>query len=93
LSSQPSISIYFAVPAIDGHFFIGRDIWGAQNHTKVKDMKRLKHPVKHVVVGHMGVQTEPCFKVYECAVKMRSIQDNAMGNKGLLDVSANFYVS
>lgn len=40
----------------------------------------------------MGVQTEPCFNLYTCSIKMRAIQDNSIGNKGLADVSANFYV-
>lgn len=56
-------------------------------------MPRLRHPVRYVVVGHMGVQTEPCFNIYTCSIKMRAIQDNSIGSKGLLDVSANFYVS
>lgn len=84
---------YFTVPNLGGHYIIDREKWGALNHSKLINMTRLKHPVKYVVVGHMGVQTEPCFNIYTCSVKMRSIQDNSIGNRGLLDVSANFYVS
>lgn len=83
---------YFTVPNLNGHYIIDREKWGALNHSKLLNLTRLSHPVKYVVVGHMGVQTEPCFNIYTCSVKMRSIQDNAIGNKGLLDVSANFYV-
>jgi peptidoglycan recognition protein LA len=78
---------------LEGHYIIDREKWGALNHSKIVEMKKLKHPTKYVVVGHMGVQTEPCFNIYTCSVKMRAIQDNAIGNKGYFDVSANFYVS
>lgn len=72
---------------------LDREKWGAINTKSMQNMTKLMHPVKYVVIGHMGVQTEPCFNIYTCSVKMRAVQDNAIGNKMLVDLSGNFYVN
>lgn len=68
-------------------------MWGAVNVTNLKNLSSLHHPIPYVVIGHMGVQTESCFNIYTCSVKMRSIQDNGIGTKQMVDLGGNFYVS
>lgn len=68
-------------------------MWGAFNVTSLKNLSTLHHPVPYVVIGHMGVQTESCFNIYTCSIKMRAIQDNGIGTKQMADLGGNFYVS
>lgn len=53
----------------------------------------LTHPIPYVLVTHVGVQSNPCDNVYNCSIKMRTIQDSAIAEKSLEDLPANFYVN
>ncbi|CAO1316046.1 unnamed protein product [Diamesa tonsa] len=76
----------------NGHYILDRQMWGAFNVSSVKNLSALHHPIPYVVIGHMGVQTESCFNIYSCSVKMRAIQDNGIGTKQMADLGGNFYL-
>uniref|UniRef100_A0A1B0FQA6 Peptidoglycan recognition protein family domain-containing protein n=1 Tax=Glossina morsitans morsitans TaxID=37546 RepID=A0A1B0FQA6_GLOMM len=76
----------------DGHLVVERDQWGASENAKNLTIP-LKHPIPYVMITHIGVQSQPCYNIYKCSIKMRSIQDAAIAEKGLPDISSNFYVS
>lgn len=83
-----------AVPTLgNGHLIIDRIQWGARDSRVADDAPRLQRPVPHVIITHVGVQSNPCGNVYNCSVKMRTIQDAAIAEKGQDDLNANFYVS
>ena len=83
----------FLVPNLgNGHLVVDRLQWGASelaNKLKVP----LEHPIPYVLITHIGVQSTPCYNIYKCSIKMRTIQDSAIAEKGLPDIQANFYVS
>lgn len=87
-------SPFISVPNLgNGHLLIDRRQWGASNIKDVSKRIPLHHPVQYVIITHIGVQSRPCDNVYACSIKMRTIQDSAIAEKGLFDVPANFYVS
>lgn len=82
------------VPTLsNGHLIIDRHQWGAGPSRLSRAARHLQPPIPHVIVTHVGVQSRPCDTVYNCSVKMRTIQDAAVAQKGADDVNANFYVS
>lgn len=78
----------------NGHLIIDRKQWGSiqidESSTKAVP---LAHPIPYVIITHIGVQSKPCDNVYNCSIKMRTIQDSAIAERGLIDMPANFYVS
>lgn len=34
----------------------------------------------------------PCFTIYTCSIKIRSVQDNSIASKNLPEINGNFYV-
>lgn len=75
-----------------GHLVIDRKQWGAASITGTANLT-LKHPIPRVIITHVGVQSNPCDNVYNCSIKMRTIQDSAIAEKQIPDIPANFYVS
>lgn len=53
----------------------------------------LDHPIPHVIVTHIGGLSNPCDSVYNCSIKMRTIQDKAIAEHNKVDIKANFYVN
>lgn len=77
-----------------GHLVIDRKQWGATDLPSGNGKPiPLKHPIPYVFLTHIGVQSKPCNNVYNCSIKMRTIQDSAIAEKRFTDISANFYVS
>ncbi|XP_017840744.2 peptidoglycan-recognition protein LA isoform X1 [Drosophila busckii] len=76
----------------NGHLVIERNQWGASDNTQ-KLQVPLPHPAPYVLITHIGVQSQPCFNIYKCSIKMRTIQDSAIAEKNLPDIQSNFYVS
>lgn len=74
----------------NGHLIIDREQWGAQ--TVNASFPKLEHPIPYVLITHIGVQSSPCYNVYKCSIKMRTIQDSSIAEQKLLDVKSNFYV-
>ncbi|XP_073840307.1 peptidoglycan recognition protein LA isoform X1 [Musca autumnalis] len=75
----------------NGHIVVDRLQWGASelaNKLKVP----LNHPIPYVLITHIGVQSTSCYTIYKCSIKMRTIQDSAIAEKGLPDIQSNFYV-
>lgn len=70
---------------------IDRKQWGAASIST--NLPILDHPIPHVIITHIGVQSQPCDNVYNCSIKMRTIQDSAIAEKNFGDLQANFYVS
>lgn len=66
--------------------------WGASELANKLHVP-LKHPIPYVLITHIGVQSTPCYTIYKCSIKMRTIQDSAIAEKGLPDIQSNFYVS
>lgn len=66
--------------------------WGASELANKLSVP-LKHPIPYVMITHIGVQSNPCYTIYKCSIKMRTIQDSAIAEKGLPDIQSNFYVS
>lgn len=82
------------VPTLsNGHLIIDRHQWGASESKLPNGGEQLQTPIPHVIITHIGVQSRPCDNVYNCSIKMRSIQDSSIAVKGRDDVNANFYVS
>lgn len=87
------IIIQFLVPNLgNGHLVIDREQWGASEQP-TNLTKKLEHPIPYVLITHVGVQNTPCFNVYKCSIKMRTIQDSSVAEKYLPDINSNFYVS
>lgn len=83
----------FLVPNLgNGHLVVDRLQWGASELANKLSVP-LKHPIPYVLITHIGVQSTPCYNIYKCSIKMRTIQDSAIAEKGLPDIQANFYVS
>jgi len=83
----------FSVPNLgNGHLVIDREQWGAAKTTPALTIP-LKRPIPYVLITHIGVQSLPCENIYKCSIKMRTIQDSAIAEKGLPDIQSNFYVS
>ncbi|XP_013109991.1 peptidoglycan-recognition protein LA isoform X1 [Stomoxys calcitrans] len=76
----------------NGHLVIDRMQWGASDLVANKLSVPLKHPIPYVLITHIGVQSVPCYNIYKCSIKMRTIQDSAIAEKGLVDIQSNFYV-
>ncbi|XP_041673616.1 peptidoglycan-recognition protein LA isoform X1 [Drosophila eugracilis] len=76
----------------NGHLVIDREQWGAAKTTPALTIP-LKRPIPYVLITHIGVQSLPCENIYKCSIKMRTIQDSAIAEKGLPDIQSNFYVS
>lgn len=76
----------------NGHLVIDRKRWGAA-HIPNELSKNLEHPIPYVIITHIGVQSRPCDNLYNCSIKMRTIQDSAIAEKKWNDLPANFYVS
>lgn len=76
----------------NGHLVIDRKQWGAVNIPN-EFIKKLEHPIPYVLITHIGVQSRPCDNVYNCSIKMRTIQDSAIAERKWHDLPANFYVS
>lgn len=94
LSIPINFSSIHQVPTLsNGHLIIDRHQWGAGPSKLANGGKRLQAPIPHVIITHVGVQSRPCDTVFNCSIKMRTIQDSAVAEKGLDDVNANFYVS
>lgn len=74
----------------NGHLVIDRKQWGASEYANIS--YTLEHPIPYVLITHVGVQSTPCFNVYKCSIKMRTIQDSAIAERGLPDITSNFYV-
>lgn len=70
---------------------VDRKQWGASDQA-TNLTHRLNHPIPYVMITHVGVQSVPCFTIYKCSIKMRTIQDSSIAEKGLPDISSNFYV-
>lgn len=89
--------MYISVPNLgNGHLIIDRHQWGANGHNKKdksSEIQTLDHPIPYVIITHVGVQSKPCHNVYKCSIKMRTIQDSAIAERGLPDLPANFYVN
>lgn len=85
----------FSVPNLgQGHLVIDRRQWGSsQDSNSTGQMIKLDHPIPYVMITHIGVQSEPCNNVYQCSIKMRTIQDSTIAERRLPDMTANFYVS
>ena len=77
----------------NGHLVIDRKQWGSTEVNADGQLPLLKHPIPYVLVSHVGVQSNPCDNVYNCSIKMRTIQDSAIAERSLDDLPANFYVS
>ncbi|KAL5291598.1 PGRPLA family protein [Megaselia abdita] len=75
----------------NGHLVIDREQWGASDQPTNLTIP-LDHPVPYVLITHVGVQNTPCFNVYKCSIKMRTIQDSSVAEKYLPDINSNFYV-
>ncbi|XP_055534430.1 peptidoglycan-recognition protein LA isoform X3 [Wyeomyia smithii] len=96
LSSQPEIlfgNSYASgtIPNLgNGHLVIDRQNWGAQ--PEVHGRYPLSPPIPYVLITHIGVQSAPCLDMYRCSIKMRTIQDAAVAEIGLPDISNNFYL-
>lgn len=75
----------------NGHLVIDRIQWGSSDRSVRKH--RLEQPIPYVLITHIGVQSVPCYNVYKCSIKMRTIQDAAIAEKNLTDIPANFYVA
>lgn len=75
-----------------GHLVIDRKQWGAASITGTVNLT-LDQPIIRVIITHVGLQSKPCDNVYNCSIKMRTIQDSAIAEKKLPDMPANFYVS
>lgn len=71
------------------HIIIDRKQWGA---AKVSVAPSLEHPIPHVIITHVGGLSNPCDSVYNCSIKMRTIQDKAIAEQNKIDIKANFYV-
>lgn len=85
--------ISFEVPNLgNGHLVIDRKQWGAADIPNELN-KSLEHPIPYVLITHIGVQSKPCDNLYNCSIKMRTIQDSAIAEKKWGDLPANFYVS
>lgn len=94
--SKCSNKCVLSVPNLGmGHLVIDRKQWGsselADKSTAIKTP--LKHPVPYVLITHVGVQSRPCNNVYNCSIKMRTLQDSSIAEKRFDDLPANFYVS
>ncbi|XP_034480260.1 peptidoglycan-recognition protein LA isoform X2 [Drosophila innubila] len=76
----------------NGHLVIERVQWGT-SETPIKLKRPLHRPVPYVLITHIGVQSVPCYNLYKCSIKMRTIQDAAIAEKNLPDIQSNFYVS
>lgn len=76
----------------NGHLVVDRLQWGASELAN-KLTVPLEHPIPYVLITHIGVQSTPCYTIYKCSIKMRTIQDSAIAEKGLPDIQSNFYVS
>lgn len=76
----------------NGHLVIDRKQWGAATISPANALS-LKHPIPQIIITHIGVQSNPCDNVYNCSIKMRTIQDSSIAEKKLNDLPANFYVS
>ncbi|KAH8343522.1 hypothetical protein KR059_011982 [Drosophila kikkawai] len=76
----------------NGHLVIDREQWGAAKTTPALNIP-LQRPIPYVLITHVGVQSLPCENIYKCSIKMRTIQDSAIAEKGLPDIQSNFYVS
>lgn len=78
-----------------GHLVIDRKQWGSSELVdKLTEIRTpLKHPIPYIFITHVGVQSRPCDNVYNCSIKMRSLQDSAIAEKHFDDLPANFYVS
>lgn len=88
------LSMTFSVPNLgSGHLIIDRRQWGASDIKDASHNIPLPHPIRYVIITHIGMQSRPCDNVYSCSIKMRTIQDSAIAERGLSDLSANFYVS
>lgn len=84
--------VFTIVPNLgNGHLVIDRIQWGSSDRSVRKH--RLEQPIPYVLITHIGVQSVPCYNVYKCSIKMRTIQDAAIAEKNLTDIPANFYVS
>lgn len=82
---------WLAVPNLgNGHLVIDRQNWGAQSETR--GPYPLQHPTPYVLITHIGVQSTPCVDMYRCSIKMRTIQDAAVAEQSLPDISNNFYL-
>ncbi|XP_058456824.1 uncharacterized protein LOC131434187 [Malaya genurostris] len=96
ISSQPDILFgnnYASgtIPNLgNGHLVIDRHNWGAQE--TVRGPYPLISPIPYVLITHIGVQSSPCFDMYKCSIKMRTIQDAAIAEQGLPDIPNNFYL-
>ncbi|KNC31864.1 Peptidoglycan-recognition protein LA [Lucilia cuprina] len=75
----------------NGHLVVDRLQWGASELANKLTIP-LKHPIPYVMITHIGVQSTPCYTIYKCSIKMRTIQDSAIAEKGLPDIQSNFYV-
>lgn len=75
-----------------GHLVIDRKQWGAASTIGLDNLS-LEHPISRVIITHVGEQSKPCDNVYNCSIKMRTIQDSAIAEKMIPDMPANFYVS
>lgn len=76
----------------NGHLVVDREQWGASKNSHGLTIP-LKRPIPYVLITHIGVQSLPCDNIYKCSIKMRTIQDSAIAEKGLPDIQSNFYVS
>lgn len=78
----------------NGHLIIDRKQWGSIIISD-EDPKNIKlvHPIPYVLISHIGVQSNPCDNVYNCSIKMRTLQDAFIAEKKQIDLPANFYVS
>ncbi|XP_055627604.1 peptidoglycan-recognition protein LA isoform X2 [Toxorhynchites rutilus septentrionalis] len=74
----------------NGHLIIDRRNWGAQE--AVRGRYPLKSPIPYVLITHIGVQSSPCMDMHRCTILMRTIQDAAVAEMGLPDISNNFYL-
>lgn len=52
----------------------------------------LEQPIPYVIITHVGDLSNPCDSVYNCSIKMRTIQDKAIADQNKDDIKANFYV-
>ncbi|KAM7357889.1 peptidoglycan recognition protein LA isoform 2-T2 [Cochliomyia hominivorax] len=75
----------------NGHLVVDRLQWGASELAN-KLTVPLEHPIPYVLITHIGVQSTPCYTIYKCSIKMRTIQDSAIAEKGLPDIQSNFYI-
>lgn len=90
MSSNTRFVCSSTVPNLgNDHIVIDRKQWGA---AKVAVAPILEHPIPHVVITHIGALSNPCDSVYNCSIKMRTIQDKAVAEQNIVDLKANFYV-